>query len=237
MRNFYLFELALKVGTVEALENGIVNLNEILVNRDEERDKFLCNGTIWECDTTLGKIYDLFGGVINEELRRVVPFVFSAFVCQANIYQTDAEIDADFPNDCNGFAGFDFSNTQIPNERQIINLKSYAVFITLCLKYGTVKNTIELRWNLSQLFPSFVFEDRALEETFNWRSNGGGLYDRLLDLFDDIPKNPFTGGIGETEVLKHMKGVASKRINQAHRVTYLLSGNEIRILACHGHYD
>ena len=63
MRNFYLFELALKVGTVEALENGIVNLNEILVNRDEERDKFLCNGTIWECDTTLGKIYDLFGGV------------------------------------------------------------------------------------------------------------------------------------------------------------------------------
>ena len=102
---------------------------------------------------------------------------------------------------------------------------------------GTIANTDEMRDNLFELFPNFVFEDRAITETLDWKNTNITLYNRLLLLFNDIPNNPFMGGLGETEVLINMNGVASKRINRAHRVTYKLTGNKIRILACSGHYD
>ena len=237
MRNFYLFEDALQVNSIPALELGINNLNSILVDRNADKDYFFCNPTIWECDTTQGIIYEMFGGIVNEELQRLIPFVFQSFISQNNVYQNHTQLDADFPVDCNAFIGFEFAHTTIPNDRKVFNPITYNDFVSKCLKYGTIANTNEMRENLLALFPSFIFEDRAVEETLDWKNKNQGLYDRLFDLFNDIPTNPFTGGIGETEVLKHMNGVASKRINQAHRVTYKLSGNETRILACNGHYD
>jgi toxin YoeB len=74
-------------------------------------------------------------------------------------------------------------------------------------------------------------------EILNWKNSNSDLYNRLFDLFEDIPLNPFKGGIGETEVLKYVNGIASKRINQAHRVTYKLKGNITTVLACSGHYN
>ena len=42
MRNFYMFEDALQVNSVPALESGINNLNVILTERDGENDYFFC---------------------------------------------------------------------------------------------------------------------------------------------------------------------------------------------------
>jgi toxin YoeB len=237
MRNYYLFETALIVNSIAALENGIQNLNTILVNRDGNRDFFLGNDTVWEFDTTQGIIYEMFGGIVNEELQRIIPFVFSSFISQDNVYNQPAQMDNDFPEDCNSFTGFDFANTIIENDRQVFNLHSYNSFVERCRKYGVVNNREEMRENLLALFPNFIFEERAVEETLNWKNTNLGLYNRLFDLFNDIPNHPFQGGIGETEVLIGMGGMASKRINQAHRVTYRLRGNEIAILACSGHYN
>jgi|ERR1017187_16448 Txe/YoeB family toxin of toxin-antitoxin system len=237
MRNFYLYELALRVNSINDLEDGLQSLNQIIVNRDAQRDRLLCNDTIWECDTTQCRIYDLFGGIVNAELQRIVPFIFRSFTSQANIYNNSQEFDNDFPNDCNGFTGFNFSNTAVERERQIINLTSYHSFVNECRRFGHIADVDEMQENLMALFPNFKFEQRAIEDTLKWKNGNVGLYKRLLALFDDIPVNPFTGGIGETEVLKGMKGLASKRINLEHRVTYRLSEDQFTIHACSGHYD
>jgi toxin YoeB len=237
MRNFYLYETALQVNSIQALELGINNLNSILVDSNETKDYFLCNPSIWECDTTQGRIYEMFGGIVNTELQRLIPFVFQSFNSQANIYNTHNQLDNDFPIDCNAFIGFNFLHTAIQNDRQVCNLNTYDDFVSNCLKNGTINNAAEMRENLLELLPTFIFEERAVNETLNWKNTNQGLYNRLFDLFNDIPRNPFTGGIGETEVLINMNGVASKRINQAHRVTYNREGNNFRILACSGHYD
>lgn len=237
MRNYYLYETALQVDSVAELEEGLNNLNEVITNRDTERDNFICNDTIWEYNTTQGRIYELFGGIINSELQRVVPSIFRSFTEKDNVYSTPAEIDCDYPNDCNSFAGIRFNHTAIPIERQVFHGPSYKAFVKRCLKYGTIQTAAEMGENLALIYPSFDFTERAKEECLNWKNQNPGLYDRLFDLFDDIPNNPFTGGIGETEVLRHMKGVASKRINQAHRITYRLEKNRVSILACSGHYD
>jgi len=236
MRNFYLFEDALKVNSIPALELGLNNLNSILVESDGAKDYFFCNSSIWECDTTQGKIYEMFGGIVNDELQRLIPFIFQSFNSQTDVYQNHIQLDVAFPTDCNGFTGFEFTHTAIQKDRQVLNLISYDSFVSKCLKYGVICNTVEMRENLLELFPNYIFEERAVDDTLNLKNSNQGLYDRLFDLLKDIPSNPFTGGIGETEVLKYMSGVASKRINQAHRVTYRLTGKTIRILACSGHY-
>jgi toxin YoeB len=178
----------------------------------------------------------MFGGIVNEELQRLIPFVFQSFNGQNNIYLTHTQLDANFPVDCNAFIGFEFAHTAIQNDRRVFNPNTYNDFVIQCLKYGTIRDSNEMRENLLELFPNFIFEDRAVEETLQWKNSNLGLYNRLFDLFNDIPTNPFVGGIGETEILKHMNA-SSKRINQANRITYRLTGQEIKILSCSGHYD
>ena len=138
MRNYYLFEQALQVGTVNALEQGLISLNSILIDRNTKEDFFLCNETIWECDTTQGKIYDLYSGIVNDELQRVIPFIFSSFHSQDNIYNDPIQIDSDFPNDCNAFIGFEFYHTNIQVDRQVNDKISYDSFVSNCLKYGLI---------------------------------------------------------------------------------------------------
>lgn len=237
MRNFYLFEQALKVSSVNALEQGLNNLNNLLLNRNQDKDFFFCNPSVWQCDTSQGFIYDLFGGIVNEELQRVIPFIFSSFTEQAVVYSNHIQLDSTYPNDCNAFTGFEFSPLTIPIDRQVTNQTTYKVFVNACLKYGVINSVAKMQENLTTLYPNLTFSSRAVQESLDWKNSNRGLYDRLFDLLDDIAKNPFTGGIGETEVLRHMSGVASKRINQAHRVTYKLEGNTTTILACSGHYD
>ena len=236
MRNFYLFETALKVSSVTELEDGINSLNTIYKECDDERDCFLCNPTIWECDTTQGYIYEMFNGVVNEELQRLIPVLFRSFINHNNIYIDHIQMDANFPNDCNAFIGFNFGHTIIIDERRVFNTSTYENFIKNCLKYGVISDVIKMRENLVILYPTFIFEEKAVEEILNWKNSDNLLYEKLFELFDDIPINPFMGGVGKTEVLRNMKGVASKRINIEHRVTYKLQGNEIKILACKGHY-
>jgi toxin YoeB len=146
-------------------------------------------------------------------------------------------MDSDFPADCNGYIGFEFSHTTIHIDKRVNDQITYKTFVAKCLKFGIISNTNELKFNLSILYPDFDFSDRALDECLNWKKENIGLYERLYDLLDDIPNNPFMGGIGETEVLKNLKGVSSKRINQAHRITYKLANKRVSILACSGHYN
>ena len=237
MRNFYLLADALRVGSIAALENGISNINNILLNRDGNRDFFLCTDSVWECDTTQGLIYEMSYSIVSPEMQRIIPFVFSTFQSRVDQYNSHTQLDQVFPNDCNAFTGFAFGHTTILADRQIPNRVTYNTFVNKCLKYGAINNTVELQENLTRLYPRFVFDQRALDEILEWKNSDARLYDRLYELFDDIPENPFVGGIGETEVLKYMGGLQSKRINLPNRVTYRYSEDEIRVYACSGHYN
>lgn len=237
MRTFYLYEPSLKVNSVQELEEGLNNLNLLITNRDEKNDNFICSPTIWTCDTTQGHIYDLYSSIVSPELQRVIPYLFRSFSEQEPVYNSISDLDVDYPNDCTAFTGINFNDTTVPPLKQVTNLISYRIFVNHCLKNGAINSISEMEENLRTLYPNFDFTSRAIEECIKWKNQQEGLYDKLFELFDDIIKNPFTGGIGETEVLKYMNGVASKRINLAHRVTYRLENKRFTILACSGHYD
>ena len=89
---------------------------------------------------------------------------------------------------------------------------------------------------LKVLYPNYLFEPRAIDDITFWNYNQFDLYERLHTLLEDIKNNPFSGGLGKTEVLRNINGVASKRLDGEHRITYSLKDNKIKILACKGHY-
>jgi toxin YoeB len=52
---------------------------------------------------------------------------------------------------------------------------------------------------------------------------------------EEVCRTPFTG-TGKPELLKHLGGVWSRRIDQEHRLLYSVEARSIRILQCRYHY-
>jgi toxin-antitoxin system, toxin component, Txe/YoeB family len=60
--------------------------------------------------------------------------------------------------------------------------------------------------------------------------------DTLMDLLNDIQRNPFEGK-GKPEPLKYeLKGLWSRRITDEHRLVYSVADDEISIYSCRFHY-
>ena len=60
---------------------------------------------------------------------------------------------------------------------------------------------------------------------------------KIMERVQEIPKTPFTGK-GKPEPLKHqLKGTWSRRIDQEHRLVYVVSENAIDIVSCKNHYQ
>ena len=59
---------------------------------------------------------------------------------------------------------------------------------------------------------------------------------KLIDLLNDINRNPFTG-IGKPEPLRGRPGQWSRRIDKHHRLVYKIENGAIIILECGGHYE
>lgn len=240
MRNFYLLDASLTVSSVAELENGLKNLNSLVIESDKEKDKFIRSSSIWEYDTSVGIVYELLFSphIINPELQRILPGLFNSFIEQDIIYNTDAEIDADYPDSYNAFVGINFIGINCSVIRQIYDSNSYSIFVVNCLKFGRIRDKYEMKASLTTLYPNYTFSERAVDECLAWKQNDLHIYTKLFELFDDITQNPFTGGIGLTEVLRHDGGTISKRINLAHRVTYKAEkSKKYEILACYGHYS
>ena len=59
---------------------------------------------------------------------------------------------------------------------------------------------------------------------------------RINQLVKDIRRNPFEG-IGKPEPLKgNLTGFWSRRIDDEHRLVYMVEDNRIIIISCKGHY-
>lgn len=80
------------------------------------------------------------------------------------------------------------------------------------------------------------FDPAAFEDLAWWVQCDRKKAIRLLNLIQDVQRDPFSGK-GKPEPLKHeLAGCWSRRIDQEHRLVYQVKGDAIRILACRYHY-
>ena len=81
-----------------------------------------------------------------------------------------------------------------------------------------------------------VFEEHGWEDYTSWLKNDRKTLARINKLIEDVLRDPFTG-IGKPEPLKHhLAGAWSRRIDDEHRLVYLVTNDEIVILAARYHY-
>ncbi|MFE9626926.1 Txe/YoeB family addiction module toxin [Streptomyces sp. NPDC006527] len=81
-----------------------------------------------------------------------------------------------------------------------------------------------------------VFEDQGWEDCTSWLKNDRNMLARINKLIEDFKRDPFTG-IGKPEPLEnHLPGAWSRRIDDEHRLVYLVTDKEIVILAARYHY-
>lgn len=81
-----------------------------------------------------------------------------------------------------------------------------------------------------------VFEDQGWEDYVSWLKNDRKLLPRINKLLDDIRRDPCTG-IGKQEPLKyHLPGAWSRRIDEEHRLVYLVADKAIVVLSSRYRY-
>lgn len=81
-----------------------------------------------------------------------------------------------------------------------------------------------------------VFSDRAWGEYCYWQNQDKKTLKRINILLADICRNNFTG-IGKPEPLKgDLNGFWSRRIDDANRLVYKITIDEVEVIQCKGHY-
>ncbi len=82
----------------------------------------------------------------------------------------------------------------------------------------------------------FVFAPHGWEDYTFWQATDRATLQRINRLLDEVARDPFAG-IGKPEQLRHaLAGAWSRRIDQEHRLVYLVEGDDIVILQARYHY-
>ena len=135
-----------------------------------------------------------------------------------------------------GFLGFDFTNTTVTASFQIVDVTSYLSIKKAYLQNPNYVDNKFIPSVLKYLYVSYDFSEDAIKDIIFWKNQDSQIYKKLFSLLDDIKQNPFTGGLGKTEVLRQAEGIASKRLTDEHRITYNFDSNVFKILRCSEHY-
>ncbi len=84
---------------------------------------------------------------------------------------------------------------------------------------------------------NIAFVPKAFKEYQEWIEIDRKTAMRIGDLIKDILRTPFEG-MGKPEPLKHqLKGYWSRRIDQEHRLIYLVTEDSVVIFSCYSHYQ
>ena len=77
----------------------------------------------------------------------------------------------------------------------------------------------------------------AWEDYLYWQGQDKKTLKRINQLVKDISRNPFEG-IGKPEPLKgKLTGFWSRRIDEEHRLVYIVDDDIVVLISCRGHYD
>ena len=82
-----------------------------------------------------------------------------------------------------------------------------------------------------------VFTANGWADYTHWQTADRAMLRRLNRLMDESLRDP-TAGIGKPERLRHLlAGAWSRRINDEHRLVYLVDGEDLVILTARFHYE
>ena len=82
-----------------------------------------------------------------------------------------------------------------------------------------------------------TFTSQGWDDYVYWQSAARALLKRINRLIEDTLRDPFSG-IGKPEQLEHtLAGAWSRRINDEHRLVYLVDGEDLVILQARYHYS
>ena len=82
----------------------------------------------------------------------------------------------------------------------------------------------------------FVFTPHGWGDYTFWQATDRATLKRINRLLEDVARDPFAG-IGKPEQLRHaLAGSWSRRIDEEHRLVYLVEGDDIVILQARYHY-
>ncbi len=81
------------------------------------------------------------------------------------------------------------------------------------------------------------FTPHGWEDYRYWQTTDKATHKRINRLIDDVLRNPFEG-IGKPEQLRHvLSGAWSRRIDDEHRLVYLVDGDDVVVLQARYHYQ
>lgn len=81
-----------------------------------------------------------------------------------------------------------------------------------------------------------VISSQFRDDLRYWAETDRRTLIKVLDLMEAVNREPFKG-IGKPEPLKHAgTGIWSRRINQEHRLTYVVTETRIEFLQARHHY-
>lgn len=81
-----------------------------------------------------------------------------------------------------------------------------------------------------------VFTPTGWDDYTHWQTTDRQTLKRINRLLDDVVRDPFDG-IGKPEPLRHALGGAwSRRIDEEHRLVYLVDGDDIVVVQARLHY-
>jgi len=82
-----------------------------------------------------------------------------------------------------------------------------------------------------------LFTDNAWKDYVYWVESDKKQIKRINELIKEIDRTPFEG-IGKPEALKlNLKGFWSRRIDQEHRIIYIVEGSNIIFISFRYHYS
>lgn len=83
-----------------------------------------------------------------------------------------------------------------------------------------------------------LFTDTGWNQYTEWQGQDKRTIKRINQLLKSIDREGALQGIGKPELLKHNKtGLYSRRIDEANRLIYEISDNQIIVKSCKGHYE
>jgi toxin YoeB len=81
-----------------------------------------------------------------------------------------------------------------------------------------------------------VFTSHGWDDYVHWQQTDRAMLKRVNRLIEDTLRDPFEG-IGKPEQLRHaLGGLWSRRIDEEHRLVYLVDGDDLVVLQARYHY-